>query len=246
MDSQRTVSISILSDDEVPKSINVDLYQPILDVPIPVCHLQLLSEGHELLSRLSKTIQRETDVLKKVLTSFNDAAKLSFPMACEPPADAEWEDISNTTSWFWDADVPGPSAIPLCLRRQAISLKNDVARAGEEVQLLQAEMVAYITYFVKERIAIQRAIGQLGHGDYHRGAGACLRAQVLAVEYCLRTSHAAFAKHIDDDLPQLQLVQWPVSDMHVELEPTMDSDLEEPANPDYVQSEEEWEDDDEG
>ena len=62
--------------------------------------LSFFPDGHELASRLSKVIQRETEAVKSALSAFNGAPMPSMLLLSDPPAHISWSDITDTTSVF--------------------------------------------------------------------------------------------------------------------------------------------------
>lgn len=150
----------------------------------------LLAEGHELTSRLSKAIQRETDATKKLLAEFNAASTPQLAVQRDdPPATVEWSDITDVTSAFWTGHSPGPDFVPVAVRRRAIELVLSRKHAKEEVAMLRADMAAFISFYCKEHQLLVSATASIGGSAYARGARAVLQCQVVEVE--ARLMHAA-------------------------------------------------------
>ena len=150
------------------------------------CYLYCFAEGHELASRLSKNIQRETDSCRNALESFNAAARPSTQLREDPPVSIEWVDIIDTSSWFWEAGVPGPANVPLSIRRNAIATFSNMKRAMEEVSLIKEDMANFFTSFLDEHQVVLAAVPPSGEGQYMQGARATLVEQLYAIECTLK------------------------------------------------------------
>ena len=116
----------------------------------------------------------------------------------------EWVDIIDTSSWFWEAGVPGPANVPLSIRRNAIATFSNMKRAMEEVSLIKEDMANFFTSFLDEHQVVLAAVPPSGEGQYMQGARATLVGQLYAIECTLKECRKIFSAFIQlPPLPQL-------------------------------------------
>ena len=94
----------------------------------------IFSDGQYLASRLSKSINQESAKLKQLLQQYNTLAVKLY-----------WNDATDLSSYVHspESDV----GVPRKIRLNAIKHHHMILRADEEVQLLQSEMNAVVSFF---------------------------------------------------------------------------------------------------
>ena len=165
-------------------------------------------EGHDLASRLSKVIQRETEAVKSALAEFNSATPPTLLLLSDPPAAVSWTDITDTTSAFWMSEIPGPSVVPAPVRRQSIAARHNFDRAVEEINLLKDDMLNFVKFFGRENDLLRNTLSELRDVDdqFSRGAAAVLTLQLREVEATLGKVYGKFLPYIP--LPNLPIFSF--------------------------------------
>lgn len=208
---------------------------------VNICIFRFFSlEGHELSSRLSKAIQRETDSTKKLLAAFNSSLVPSSLQSDDPPSLISWSDITDVTSWFWQLNSTA-NADPTAKRR-AIALYQKIARAREEESMLKDDMVNYIKFFIEQHGLLHSAIkSATACSSYGRGVQAILHVQIKEVECRLKRAEHSFSGHaVLPPLPNAMFAEVS-SSMEQNDDDDGEVDSEEEADP---ENDEDWEDDD--
>lgn len=142
-----------------------------------LCYCWSVSDGQYLASRLSKSINQESAKLKQLILQFN-----ALPANSASTVKLSWKDVTDLSFVHSpDLDV----GIPRKIKLSAIKHHHMILRADEEVQLLQTEMKAVVSFFQDDWQKLSSAVEQLKllpGSKHNNGALHLLQLQRLVCE----------------------------------------------------------------
>lgn len=150
-------------------------------------------DGQYLASRLSRSINQESSKLKSLLQKFNSLAG---------DETITWNDATDLSSRLWLLEPDGD--VPKRIKLNAVKHHHLSVRADKEIQLLQCEMRATFSFFMRDWQEINTAIEGLKLqpcSSYNNGALNLLQLARLKCEgflYDIVSSYSLFV-----DLPSL-------------------------------------------
>ena len=98
-----------------------------------------VSDGQYLALRLSKIINQESAKLKELIQQFNSLPGSTVKLC--------WNDVTDLSSFVHSPELDPDIGIPRKIRLSAIKHHHIILRTDEEVQLLQTEMKAVVSFF---------------------------------------------------------------------------------------------------
>ena len=110
-----------------------------------------VSDGQYLASRLSKSINQESAKLKQLIQQFNALPGSTVKLS--------WNDVTDLSSFVHSPELD--IGIPRKIRLSAIKHHHMILRADKEVQFLQTEMKAVVSFFQVDWEKISSAVEQL-------------------------------------------------------------------------------------
>ena len=158
------------------------------------------ADGQYLASRLSKSITRESTRLKGLVTSYNGLAMESERLS--------WHDVTDLSSSLWSRGVlrADHGLIPKSIKLDSVAAHHNILRAEEEISLIKTEMVAVVSFYLKDREILLQGIQQLHDADrscYTTGCIFVLQLACLNVELKLYSVTKSFGRFVE--LPDVPL-----------------------------------------
>ena len=148
-------------------------------------------EGHNMASRLSRSITTETKKLKDILREFNSVVT--------PEEQLSWEEVTNLTSSVWLPPLPASDPVPRSVRISMINALMKKQRAVEEKSLIITEMSNVLQYFLGQHSLILGAISSLEStsNSFNCGAICLLRIKQYQYEQDIRDCVKLFPSSVE-------------------------------------------------
>ena len=158
------------------------------------------TDGQYLASRLSKSITRESTRLKGLVTSYNGLAMESERLS--------WHDVTDLSFSLWFRGVlwADHGLLPKGIKLDSVAALHNILRAEEEISRINTEMVAVVSFLLKEREILLQGIQQLHDADrscYTIGCIFVLQLACLNVEMKLYSVTKSFGRFVE--LPDVPL-----------------------------------------
>ena len=144
-----------------------------------------LIDGQYLASRLSKTITKESDALKKLLKEYNELVQESEKLT--------WTEVTDLSSSIYSiSHEDSISMVPRSVRLEAIKYHFLSIHAQEEISLLKNEMKNVVDYYVNGRLALLQCIDETDNA----GSICLLKRELWRIENELKLICTAYAPYI--------------------------------------------------
>lgn len=167
------------------------------------------ADGQYLASRLSKNLNKLSSRLKQLIEDYN-----SLPGVCAADC-LSWKDITNLGFIHWYTNSFGSSEayVPKKIQFDAIKHHHLVLRSEEEIQLLETEMKAAVSFYLKdwhELVSAVKKIRAMPSSLYNNGALQVVQMTRLRCEEMLHGLVASYSQYVEiEQLPNDEFIIVP-------------------------------------
>ena len=168
-------------------------------------YLLVITDGQYLASRLSKNISQQSSKLKQLLTKYNSYHSTDV---------LTWAEVIDLSSSHWWHRGASNHQVPKTIQLEAIKNHHLMLRAEEEMELIEKEMQATVSFYIKDWQELMHCVKEqsaLPYTRYNSGALVALQLSRLRCEETLRKLVISFGPYIDlqNSLPLDQFIILP-------------------------------------